>query len=136
MATFFAIPQPPTVPFLANTPLMDREHPNETFKLLADQYGEIYQFKFPDGRTVVHINTYNLLAQISDDKRFKKVVTSPLNQVRDLVGDGLFTGELEEVNWGMARSFLHTSCDKVIVDGTHRSHSDACVRSCKHCQHV
>lgn len=38
MATLFAIPQPPTVPFFANTPLMDREHPNETFKLLADQY--------------------------------------------------------------------------------------------------
>ncbi|KAI5116970.1 hypothetical protein M0805_002171 [Coniferiporia weirii] len=106
MATLSPIPQPPTVPFLANVPLMDRQQPNRTFKLLSDQYGEIYQFQFPDGRIVLHINTHNFLAQISDDKRFKKVVTSPLDQVRNLVEDGLFTGNLEEPNWAIAHRIL------------------------------
>lgn len=105
MATLSPIPLPPTVPFLANVPLMDREQPNRTFKLLADQYGEIYQFKFPDGRIVLHANTHNLLAQLSNDKLFKKVIAGPLEEMRNVAADGLFTGKLEETNWGIARTF-------------------------------
>lgn len=106
MATLSPIPQPPTVPFLANVPLVDLKHPMMSFNLLAEKYGEIYQFKFPDGRVVLHINTQNLLSQISDDKHFKKVVSGGLSEVRNLVKDGLFTGHLEEPNWGIARKFL------------------------------
>jgi cytochrome P450 / NADPH-cytochrome P450 reductase len=37
------------------------------------------------------MNSYGLVNELSDEKRFKKKVGSALLQVRNLVGDGLFT---------------------------------------------
>lgn len=37
------------------------------------------------------MNSYALVNEVSDEKRFKKVVGGALGQVRNLVGDGLFT---------------------------------------------
>lgn len=37
------IPQPPAIPFLGNVHNIDKELPNRSFQLLAEQYGEIYQ---------------------------------------------------------------------------------------------
>lgn len=71
-------------------------------------------------------NSYALQNELSDDKRFKKVVRGPLEQVRHATGDGLFTyganlasvclayahrllvphsAHLEEPNWGKARAW-------------------------------
>lgn len=66
------------------------------------------------------MNSYALVNELSDEKRFKKKVGSALDQVRNLVGDGLFTVSIvimmhislatdsfqahnEEPNWGIAR---------------------------------
>jgi cytochrome P450/NADPH-cytochrome P450 reductase len=97
------IPQPPTVPFLGNAMLIEQDVPLRSFQLLAHQYGEIYQLVMPGGRVVIHCNSYALVKQLSDDKRFKKPVTGSLNELRRLVGDGLFTAKLEEPNWAIAR---------------------------------
>jgi cytochrome P450 / NADPH-cytochrome P450 reductase len=37
------------------------------------------------------MTTYALVNEVSDEKRFKKTIRASLNQVRNLVGDGLFT---------------------------------------------
>jgi cytochrome P450/NADPH-cytochrome P450 reductase len=37
------------------------------------------------------MTTYALVNEVSDEKRFKKTIGASLNQVRNLVGDGLFT---------------------------------------------
>lgn len=37
------IPSPPALPFLGHIATLDRDIPQKTFDLLADQYGEIYQ---------------------------------------------------------------------------------------------
>lgn len=80
------------------------------------------------GRRVLMCNSYELQNELSDDKRFKKVVRGPLEQVRHATGDGLFTyinrasallyvqkidalfhlsrAHLEEPNWGIARTLL------------------------------
>jgi cytochrome P450/NADPH-cytochrome P450 reductase len=102
------IPQPPAVPFLGNVKNIDSELPIRSYFLLAQQYGEIYQLNligellvlatiYPSadacdtGRRVIMCNSYALQAELSDDKRFKKVVRGPLNEVRHATGDGLFT---------------------------------------------
>lgn len=103
MATPSPIPQPPTVPFLGNVLLLDKDVPVKSFILLAQQYGEIYQFALPSGSTTVHITTQALVSQVSDDKRFKKLIGSALREVRNLAGDGLFTSHQDEPNWGKAR---------------------------------
>jgi cytochrome P450/NADPH-cytochrome P450 reductase len=36
-------------------------------------------------------NSYELQNELSDEKRFKKVVAGPLKEVRRAAGDGLFT---------------------------------------------
>lgn len=102
-ANLTPIPQPPTIPFLGNALLIEQDVPLRSFQLLAQQYGEIFQMSMPGGRTVIHCNSYALVRQLSDDKRFKKPITGGLRELRRLVGDGLFTAELEEPNWGVAR---------------------------------
>lgn len=37
------IPRPPSVPFLGHLTTMDKEMPLKSYRLLAQQYGEIYQ---------------------------------------------------------------------------------------------
>ncbi len=106
MATLSPIPQPPVIPFLGNAALIDKEVPLKSFALLAQQYGEIYQFAYPDGRVVLHLNTHPLVSQASDDKKFKKLLSRPLEEVRNFLGDGLFTGRGDETNWGVARKIL------------------------------
>jgi hypothetical protein len=90
--------------------------------LLWKTYGEIYQVDIGGpcvlvrcmsssdilstlGRRMVMINTYELLAEIYDEKRFHKIVAGPLGELREhLIGDALFTAQTGEKNWGLARS--------------------------------
>ncbi len=37
------IPSPPSLPFLGNLTVIEKEVPHRSFELLADQYGEIYK---------------------------------------------------------------------------------------------
>ena len=37
------IPSPPSLPFLGHVTHLEKEVPQRSFELLADQYGEIYQ---------------------------------------------------------------------------------------------
>lgn len=105
MTTFSTIPQPPTRRFMGNVGLLDQELPIRSFNLLAQQYGEIYKFSLPDGRFNLHVNNHALVHQCSDDKRFQKTLSSPLYEVRNLAGDGLFTAKNDEPNWAIAREF-------------------------------
>ncbi|KAJ7601926.1 fatty acid hydroxylase [Mycena polygramma] len=56
----------------------------------SSTYGEIYQLNIL-GTTIVNVNSYSLTNEISDESRFKKHVAAGLFEVRNLLGDGLFT---------------------------------------------
>ncbi|KAF9263923.1 bifunctional P-450/NADPH-P450 reductase [Marasmius fiardii PR-910] len=99
------IPQPPAIPFVGNITSVDREVPINGFGLLAKQYGEIYQLNIL-GRTVVFLNSRELVNETSNDSKFKKTISGALFEVRKLAGDGLFTAHLEEKNWGIAHRLL------------------------------
>ncbi|KAF7312568.1 Fatty acid hydroxylase [Mycena indigotica] len=99
------IPQPATVPFLGNAPSVDREFPMKSFSLLAKKYGEIYQLTMP-GRQMALLSSYRLVNEVCDEKRFQKRVGGGLGEVRNLTGDGLFTAQPEESNWGIAHRLL------------------------------
>ena len=43
------------------------------------------------GRQLVVVNSYNLLHELCDDKRFPKLVTGAVKEISALVHDGLFT---------------------------------------------
>ncbi|KAF5345044.1 hypothetical protein D9758_010444 [Tetrapyrgos nigripes] len=135
------IPQPPKVPFIGNVRQLDRDVPINGFILLAKQYGEIYKLELL-GRTMICANSSALQQELSDDAKFRKVVGAALVQVRNLVGDGLFTAFNEEENWGIAR--MSTGSSAAIFDNllcqivflcplSIPSTSEICLKTCKIC---
>ncbi|KZV98413.1 cytochrome P450 [Exidia glandulosa HHB12029] len=103
--TIEPIPQPPTIPFLGNILDIDQELPLSSFKLLAKQYGDIYQLTF-GGRRRVFIAGVALVQEACDESRFVKSTRGPLDQIRNLTGDALFTAHHDEENWGVAHRIL------------------------------
>ncbi|RPD61291.1 bifunctional P-450:NADPH-P450 reductase [Lentinus tigrinus ALCF2SS1-6] len=99
------IPSPPALPFLGNLTALEKEVPQRSFELLADQYGEIYKLNLVS-RTTYLANSYELQNELSNEKRFTKAVTAALVEVRNGTGDGLFTAHNHEENWGIAHRLL------------------------------
>ncbi|KAF5345023.1 hypothetical protein D9758_010443 [Tetrapyrgos nigripes] len=119
------IPQPPRVPFLGNVTSIDRDVPLNGSMLLAKQYGEIYKLEIL-GTTVVHVNTYALQQELSDDSRFHKFVNPALLETRHLVGDGLFTAHSGERNWGIAHRLLMPTFNAGSIRGMYPDMQDMC----------
>ncbi|EKM50288.1 uncharacterized protein PHACADRAFT_153757 [Phanerochaete carnosa HHB-10118-sp] len=100
------IPSPPSIPFLGHAAMIDREVAISSYHLLAKQYGDIYQLNLL-GSNVVVISSQELLHEVSDEKRFRKVPRAALVQTRSAVGDGLVTAYVpEEQNWHLAHRIL------------------------------
>ncbi|CCM04888.1 uncharacterized protein FIBRA_07084 [Fibroporia radiculosa] len=99
------IPCPPSLPFLGHITSIDKDLPLLSFSLLAQQYGEIYQFHQFSVKKVV-VSSYELMHDVSDDKKFFKNIGGVLEQVRNGVGDGLVTARPDEENWGLAHRLL------------------------------
>lgn len=99
------IPTPPSIPFLGHVASIEREVPLRSFRLLSEQYGEIYELNIL-GRKLLVVSSAKLMSDVSDDKKFYKNMSGPLMQVRNAVGDGLFTAYGEEPNWGIAHRLL------------------------------
>lgn len=63
------------------------------------------------GKRRVVVSSVELLNEICDEKRFGKVVTAALGEVRNLTGDGLFTAVCPP---GVPSSLFHAS-DEIIA---------------------
>lgn len=144
------IPNPPTVPFLGNVGTLDKEVSLLSHVLLARQYGEVYQLFFPGsfsytysrtplltqnvGANFLVVSSHGLQHELSDEKRFRKSVASALIQVRNGVGDGLFTVRKRlhtlfvahcpiqaivpgEENWSLAHRILMPAFSAVSIRG-------------------
>ncbi|KAI0819916.1 fatty acid hydroxylase [Trametes gibbosa] len=99
------IPSPPALPFLGHITHLDKEIPQRSFDLLADQYGEIYKLDLIT-RQSIFLASYELQDEASNEKRFEKAVIGALEEVRHGMGDGLFTAYPGEPNWGIAHRLL------------------------------
>ncbi|TFY58023.1 hypothetical protein EVJ58_g6664 [Rhodofomes roseus] len=102
------IPCPPSLPFFGHVTQIEKEVPLRSFILLSKQYGEVYEL-LQFSRSLLVVSTYELMTDICDDKRFVKNPTGgALAQVRNGVGDGLFTAQPGEENWELARKLSVT----------------------------
>lgn len=99
------IPHPPGKPVLGNLLDLDAASPIQDIMALARQQGPIFQLDLP-GRKLVVVSGYDLVAELSDERRFDKLVWSPLRRVRSFTGDGLFTSQTQEPNWHKAHNIL------------------------------
>jgi cytochrome P450/NADPH-cytochrome P450 reductase len=99
------IPQPRPLPLLGN--LADLDSDKGVFALveLAREYGPIYRLALP-GEDLVVVSSQELVDELCDERRFDKKLHRPLRNVRDFAGDGLFTAETQEPNWGTAHRIL------------------------------
>ncbi|KAJ7470035.1 cytochrome P450 [Mycena galericulata] len=136
------IPQPPAIPFIGNVTALDKDVPLRSSILLAKTYGEIYQLNIlglPSfysgfssrstalkGTTTISVNTH--ANEVSDDTRFKKVVSAGLLEVRKAVGDALFTGLNEEEGYGIAHRLLMPAFGTMAIKGMMEEMRDICIR--------
>ncbi len=100
------------IPALATLPMLGHMHqiPNGKFQ----QYLLETSRNFPDGIFRVQFGPYpalfvcdpDLVAELSDETRFRKMPAGPIIGLRPLAGDALFTAYTDEPNWGKAHRIL------------------------------
>ncbi|KAJ8069548.1 hypothetical protein OCU04_003198 [Sclerotinia nivalis] len=105
MAALEEIPGPPGLPFLGNVHDLDPVNPFASIERLAGIYGPIFKLNIA-GDEKLWISSQALLNEVCDEKRFTKIVSGSLEQVRHGVGDGLFTAKYGEENWELAHRVL------------------------------
>ncbi|KAL5312931.1 hypothetical protein ACEPPN_019357 [Leptodophora sp. 'Broadleaf-Isolate-01'] len=99
------IPGPPGLPLLGNINDIDPADSMADLCRLVDTYGPIFKLNL-GGSDRVFISTRELLNEVCDDKRFTKMVSGPLEEIRNGVHDGLFTAYPGEHNWEIAHRVL------------------------------
>src|SRR5512147_1197423 len=99
------IPHPPTKPVVGNMLSLDPNAPVQNLTRLAKELGPIFWLDMM-GQPLVIASGYEIVHELSDEKRFGKVVRGPLRRVRAIGGDGLFTADTTEPNWSKAHNIL------------------------------
>ena len=99
------IPQPKGYPLIGNVLEVTGDVPIMRLAELGRQYGEIFRLNIL-GRNVTFISSQSLTDELCDEKRFHKLVSASLAELRDGVSDGLFTAQDGEKNWETAHRTL------------------------------
>lgn len=89
------IPQPPTRWLTGNLSELTPAFPTQSIWRLASIYGDIYQLDLITEKVVI-VSSNELGQECLDTKRFDKVISGGLVELRDLLGDGLFTAHSNE----------------------------------------
>jgi len=99
------IPHPPTKPVVGNMLSLDPNAPVQHLTRMAKELGPIFWLDMM-GNPLVIAAGYELVHELSDEKRFGKVVRGALRRVRAIGGDALFTADTSEPNWSKAHNIL------------------------------
>ena len=99
------IPQPPGYPLVGNITDVDPKDSFGSINRLADKYGEIFKLSV-FGNDRYFLCSERLVNEACDETRFVKSINTNLEQVRNGVGDGLFTAYHMEHNWELAHRIL------------------------------
>ncbi|TKA39293.1 hypothetical protein B0A54_08602 [Friedmanniomyces endolithicus] len=67
--------------------------------------GEVFSLTL-FGKKRIFISSQKLMEEICDEKRFGKLVSAALGELRNGIHDGLFTAQNDEENWGLAHRIL------------------------------
>src|SRR5262245_61021988 len=81
------IPQLPTRPVVGNMLSLDSNAPVQHLTRLARELGPIFWLDMM-GAPIVVVSGFDLVDELSDEKRFDKVVRGSLRRVRAIAGDG------------------------------------------------
>lgn len=89
------IPQPPTAWLTGNLSELNPAFAAQSVWRLAGIYGDIFQLDLVSEKVIV-VSSHELVRECFDQSRFDKGITGAVTEVRDLLGDGLFTGKTQE----------------------------------------
>jgi cytochrome P450 / NADPH-cytochrome P450 reductase len=117
------IPQPPTKPVVGNMLSLDPSAPIQNLTRLTKELGPIFWLDMM-GAPIVVVSGHDLVDELSDEKRFDKVVRGALRRVRAVGGDGLFTADTNEPNWSKAHNILLTPFGNRAMQSYHPSMVD------------
>jgi cytochrome P450/NADPH-cytochrome P450 reductase len=102
-----AIPQPTPLPILENVLELEPKTPVQGLMKLAKEYGPIFRIAMPPPHpSFVVVSSRELVHELCDEKRFDKKMHESLKNIRDYLGDGLFTAYTDEPNWEKAHRIL------------------------------
>lgn len=101
-----AIPMPPALPVVGHLHQIARAGLISHLLAVSRDYPDgIFKLKF-GSRVSIFVTSADLVAELSDETRFRKMPGPGLRVVRKFAGDGLFTAFSEEPNWGKAHRIL------------------------------
>ncbi|KAL2127195.1 hypothetical protein VTI74DRAFT_11119 [Chaetomium olivicolor] len=110
------IPEPRGLPYLGNVREFRSEDSLKDLARLHDTYGDIFRLRFT-GFTCIFVGSHKLVNEICDETRFKKSIQAEIAEIRLVTGDGLFTAENEEENWGLAHRILMPAFGPLAIQG-------------------
>ncbi len=105
MTSLARIPEPPETFLLGHLLTLSATNPIQDMIQMARDLGPIYRLEIR-GRVVIVVSGFELVDELSDEKRFDKAVRGALKLVRSFGGDGLFTAKTQEPNWSKAHNIL------------------------------
>ncbi len=107
MASKATIPSPKTLPIIGNLHQIPKAGLIQHLIEVARDFAEPGIFKLYFGSYVsLWVSHPDLVAELSDEARFRKIPGPGLRAVRSFAGDGLFTAFSDEPNWGRAHNIL------------------------------
>lgn len=96
---------PDKAPLLGNVLSVDKDQPLQSLMDMTRDLGPIIRMDMM-GKPMVIVSGHKLVEELCDESRFDKAVRGSLRRVRAIGGDGLFTGDTQEPNWGKAHNIL------------------------------
>ncbi len=110
------IPQPKPWPLLGNIPSIDGKNGIQSLMRLAAEHGPIFRLRIL-GRSILVVGGHDLVDELCDETRFAKKNSRALDNIRPVVGDGLFTAYNDEPNWDLAHRLLTPAFGPLSVRG-------------------
>ncbi|MGJ3626025.1 cytochrome P450 [Sphingomonas sp. MMS24-JH45] len=101
-----SVPTPPGLPVVGHLHQIARAGLiGHLLKVSREMPEGIFKLRF-GSRVSLFVTDPDLVAELSDETRFRKMPGPGLRVVRKFAGDGLFTAFSEEPNWGKAHRIL------------------------------
>lgn len=101
-----AVPMPAALPVIGHLHQIARAGLiGHLLRVSCDMPQGIFKLRF-GSRVSIFVTDPDLVAELSDETRFRKMPGPALRVVRKFAGDGLFTAFSEEPNWGKAHRIL------------------------------
>jgi cytochrome P450/NADPH-cytochrome P450 reductase len=85
--------------------LLKEAGPVQAMMKAVDLHGPLLRVVMP-GRSIIMVASEEYVRELCDETRFRKLISTPLRNVQDFSGNGLFTAETNDPEWEKAHRIL------------------------------